>query len=1013
MTSTHPQERPVPDSSSADDTAHLLASAAHRLRVLEGTITDLVFDAPVEELLDRIAAKAGEALRTAGHLLAVRLPSGGRHLRAVGNVAGLVDSLGDDGVSLGDGLSAAGLDVLTAPVTSKGQCYGVLAAVGPQGDWFSPEDATTLAAYACHAAATLNIEANAVDAREHAHSARLLLKLAQTLTQQSTVGSVAASIAEAIPGLVSADRSGVMAWDQESNKIRVSGMSGWRGELAQRFAVHAANVADSPELTEIMGQGKPMLVDRSGSTWAKGILDEFDLSAFVAAPIIAGNGLSGLVVACWTETGPGSLNAVIAERLTGLAGLAAVALYNVRLLEDTRHQALHDSMTGLPNRALLEDRLEAALARAGRTGRHVGILFCDVNRFKRINDSLGHAAGDAALRHIAAQLKSAVRRDDTVARYSGDEFVILLPDIESQREVEQVAARVSESLVPGLKVNGREIFVDVAIGSSISGAPRPGEATEPLSRTAQRLIEQADVEMYRTKARANRAATPDFTAENTLQLESDLHGAAVRGELRVLYQPQIDVAARTVVGAEALVRWEHPQLGLLSPGEFIPLAEASTLILEVGSHVLEESCRAGAALHDKGHRLDISVNVSPVQLGHPDFPSVVTDILTRTGFPAGALTLEITESQAVSGSQINQQNLHDLRTLGVDVSVDDFGTGYSSLAQLHRLPVTEVKIDQSFTGRLADGDDASAAFVAAIIGLCNGLRLRVVAEGVETAEQLNALRAMGCDRAQGYLLGKPGDVATLEDLIRADEERRDAPARERLVPQSGAVRWTLLRDTPGTLADITGAARALGFETEAATETEIRVHVPGAILKRRRHTTLVGVLTPTARGTEVYWAASADSPDEGHLLALEERLPEGVMYYHGLRAAAERAGLPKPGAEDLRGMVGLLGREESARALGLGHLDGQEGYVILTGQRLLMVATVPRRSKPLLDVRLDSVERLSMGKRRTGETIRFVAAGQTTEISRLGHGEAYEIAQLFRDTVSDRARHEAPRGARP
>jgi diguanylate cyclase (GGDEF)-like protein len=395
-----------------------------------------------------------------------------------------------------------------------------------------------------------------------------------------------------------------------------------------------------------------------------------------------------------------------------------------------------------------------------------------VNRFKRINDSLGHAAGDAALCRVASQLKAAVRDADTVSRYSGDKFVILIPDVETASEIEDVADRIRAGLAAGVEVNGSVIFVDVAIGSSISGplSPLKQDGAE-LSDMAHRLIEQADIEMYRTRARSRGQAPPAVTRENTLRLETDLGGAARRGELLVEYQPQIDVATNAVVCAEALVRWQHPELGLLSPGEFIPLAEDSRLILEVGAHVLKEACRAGAALHARGYPLEMSVNVSAVQLLCPDIAAQVRDTLIETGFPASALTLEITESQALCENPASDSNLHALRALGVALSIDDFGTGYSSLAQLHRLPVNEVKIDKSFTSRITDVDEPSSAFVSAIIGLGHGLGLRVIAEGVETAAELDALRTLGCERAQGYLLGRPGGLSVLEDLLRADRER--------------------------------------------------------------------------------------------------------------------------------------------------------------------------------------------------------------------------------------------------
>jgi diguanylate cyclase (GGDEF)-like protein len=995
-------------------------SAEHRLRILEGAASDLVSHAPIQELLDRIAARAADALHAPGHLLAVRLPTGERHLRVRGTGAALAGALGEDGVTLsGAAASRPGLAVLSVPVASERQCYGVLAAAAHPGQDFSPGDTDALAAYARHAAVTLDIEGCVVEAQEHGETARLLLQLSQTLAQQSTVSAVAASIADAIPALSGADRSAVVVWDAEPGKVRVAGMSGWSGELAEKLADYVATVQDSPELSELLTHATPMLVDRSGSKWANAIFDEFDICAFAAVPIVAGKGLTGLVVAYWSDkAAPKSLDGALTERLSGLAGLAAVALDNVRLLETTRYQALHDPLTGLPNRALLEDRLEAALARAGRDGRRVGLLFCDVNRFKRINDSLGHAAGDTALRHVAAKLRAAVRRGDTVARYSGDEFVILLPDIEAPLDVEQVAARIRASLAPGVEVNGRKVFVDVAIGSSISGPlfADGQDGADALSRAAHRLIEQADLEMYRNRAHSRGQVAPDVTRESTLRLETDLRGAARRGELRVQYQPQIDVSSNAVIGAEALVRWQHPELGLLPPGEFIPLAEDSRLILEVGAYVLEEACRAGADLHTQGHQIEISVNVSAVQLADPGFTALVRDTLAGTGFHATALTLEITESQAVSENAANDSNLHELRALGVAISIDDFGTGYSSLAQLHRLPVTEVKIDRSFTNRLTDEEEPSSAFVAAIVGLGHGLGLRVVAEGVETTDQLNALRAMGCERAQGYLFGKPGDIKALEDLLRANRERDDSPAKDPLAmaAPAGAVRWTLLTDVPGALTSVSEAAAAAGFETESVTETEVRVYVPRSLLKRQRPAMLIGSLAPVARGVEISWmAGNAGALRHTHLLAIEQQLPEGAVYYHGATAAAARAGLPEPALGDLRNIAGLLSRDEIVRAMGQGHLDDKDGYVILTGHRLLVVEAGQTGSKPPLDVCLGSIERLSMGKRTTGETIRLEKAGQTTEISRLGHGEGYEIAQVFRDAMNERDRAAEPRETEP
>lgn len=740
------------------------ATAEHRLRTLEAAASDLASSAPLEEVLDRILARTDSAVHAPGHLLAVLTPTGGRHARVRGMGHVLASALDEDGVTLTmDSIALAGLPVICVPVASSKHSYGVLAAVAHTGQEFFPGDTDALAAYARHAAVSLDIAGIVAEAREHGETAQLLLGVSNSLAQHSTVQALASSIADAVPALSGADRSAIGLWDAEEGNLRIAGMSGWHGELADQLATYMTTAQDSPELASLLVSGSPMMVDRSGSEWARKMLADFAISALAAVPIMTGTQLTGVVLAHWTEQSSGSLEGAITERLSGLAALAAVALENIRLLEDARRQALHDPLTGLPNRALLEDRLETALAQAGRTGGLVGLIFCDVNRFKRINDGLGHGAGDSVLRHVAAQLNAAVRDTDTVARYSGDEFVILLPHADAPEEVDHVAARIRASLAAPIDIEGRQIFVDVAMGTTVSGA-HPDDGAASHAESGRRLIATADFEMYRAKARARGHTPPGIQRKDYLRLETDLRGAAARGELRVQFQPQIDMATRAIVAAEALVRWQHPELGLLPPGDFIPLAEDSNLIAEVGAHVLAEACRIGAKWRSEGHHIEMSVNVSASQLSGPGFPKHVNDTLTRTGLPAAALTLEVTETQAMPDSSVNDANLRELRAIGVGISIDDFGTGYSSLAQLHRLPVTEVKIDRSFTMRL--GEDGSAAFIAGIVGLGHGLGLRVVAEGVETPEQCDALLAIGCDRAQGFLFGKPVEAPELAELLR-------------------------------------------------------------------------------------------------------------------------------------------------------------------------------------------------------------------------------------------------------
>lgn len=742
----------------------------HRQQELEEAVSGLVGGATLMEVLKRLCSHAGSAAGASGILLAVSLPGGGRHVETYGLGRGLEPALDADGTGLDlSGTAMEGWAVLTSRIASAGQHYGVLAAVAGPGRELLAEDAGTLAAYAHLAAAALDRAGLAAEARESAETSKLLLDVARSLAEGSTVKAVAAAVADAVPTLSGASRSAVALWDAEIGALRIAGMSGWFGTAAEKLADYGTTPEESPELAQLLGSGAPLLVNHASSEWAQNMLADFELCALAAVPIMAGERVAGLVIAHWPdEPAPESLEGVLTRRLTGLASLAEVALDKIKLLEEARRQALHDPLTGLPNRALLEDRLEASLAQAEREGHRVGVVFCDINRFKRINDSLGHGAGDSVLRQVAGRLQEAVRSTDTVARYSGDEFVILLPGLESEPEAQHLAARVRAGLSEPLEINGRSLVVDVAIGTSVSGAVLH-EPSDTQSEAARLLIEEADFQMYRSKALRRGQRLPS-RYKDALRLEIDLRAAIRRGELRVHYQPQIDVRTNRIIAAEALVRWQHPELGLLPPAEFIGVAEESDLITEVGAFVLAEACRTGAAWRAAGCGIEVSVNISAVQLESPDFPAFVSATLECSGFPAKDLTLEVTESQAVSETLVNDSTLAGLRALGVGISVDDFGTGYSSLAQLHRLPVTEVKIDRTFTARLAE--KGSAAFVGGIAGLGHGLGLRVVAEGVETRSQLDALRAMGCERAQGYLFSKPVEASALQELL-AGQKRMD------------------------------------------------------------------------------------------------------------------------------------------------------------------------------------------------------------------------------------------------
>ena len=423
------------------------------------------------------------------------------------------------------------------------------------------------------------------------------------------------------------------------------------------------------------------------------------------------------------------------------------------LEEELTRQAFHDPLTSLPNRELFIDRLEHALGRRRRHAKGVAVLFLDLDDFKTVNDSLGHAEGDNLIRQVAGRLAGTVRPGDTAARLGGDEFALLLEDIDDEQAV-GVAERVLAELEAPFDLGDRSLLVGASIGIALSSA----ELT-----TATDMLRAADIAMYETKAagkasyRVFEPAMHQATTER-LRLGADLRGAVERGEFVLHYQPTVDLATRSVVGMEALVRWAHPERGLLAPAEFIPLAEHSGLIVPLGELVLKEACRQGRAWQEArpDRPVGISVNLSAIQLQDSGLVAAVSLALEESELPPELLTLEMTESVMASDDAHILRRLRQLKGLGVRLAIDDFGTGYSSLSYLRSFPIDVVKIDRSFVEGIANGRE-EAALVRAIVRLAHGLKLKTVAEGVETEGQARRLRSAGCDQAQGYFFARPLD----------------------------------------------------------------------------------------------------------------------------------------------------------------------------------------------------------------------------------------------------------------
>jgi diguanylate cyclase (GGDEF)-like protein len=486
--------------------------------------------------------------------------------------------------------------------------------------------------------------------------------------------------------------------------------------------------------------------------------------SWIATPLEDVHGLTG-----WLRLGfpaPTELSARQQKVLRTFLHSVCTSLQNARLYDEMRHlaelyaqEARHDPLTGLANRKFFYERAVAELSRSQRDNSHLGLLLIDLDHFKEINDTLGHGAGDELLRTVAGRLKETLRGSDVVARLGGDEFAVLLCDLPSPEVSDQVAEDMLRVLAEPIDYDGLRMSVEGSIGIAVY--PHDGTTVEDLLR-------HADVAMYQAKetrgAFARYRRDKDESNVNRMTLVADLRNAINANEFAIMFQPQVNLATGEVVGAEVLTRWQHPKRGLLRPDEFINAAENSGLMQEFTYHIMDHAVAECAYWFEHEAVAHVAVNLSARNLLDPRLAADVAEILARRGLPAERLVLEITETTMVSDIETVQQVLAELRRIGVELSVDDFGTGYSSLALLQRIAVNEIKIDRSFVQAMltSDGD---AAIVRATVELAHGLGLRVVAEGVETADHVDALRELRCDVAQGWHFGRPADGAQMRQLL--------------------------------------------------------------------------------------------------------------------------------------------------------------------------------------------------------------------------------------------------------
>ncbi len=458
--------------------------------------------------------------------------------------------------------------------------------------------------------------------------------------------------------------------------------------------------------------------------------------------------------------------------LVGFIVAVIVFRYTNRIGRERERLATQDTLTGLPNRMQLEDRLEQALVRGKRRGTLVGVMFIDLDRFKRVNDTLGHASGDQLIREVAKRLRGAVRAEDTVARLGGDEFVVLIGDAATLGHILQVAEKMRSAMAAPYRVSGRELFCSSSIGISVY----PNDGADSGS-----LLKNADTAMYHAKnAGRDRFqlydATMNAMAEERLQLETDLHYALQRDELEFHYQPQVNLETGRICAVEALIRWNHPAKGVLGPEAFLEMLEETGEIVSVGRRLLMAACRQAASWHAAGFiDLDVAINVSSKEFWHTSLISSVRTALGRSGLSPRSLQLELSEGILMEDVDSAIERIKALKALGVAVAVDDFGTGYSSLAHLKRFPLDILKIDHYFVKDLPHAS-VNKALISSILALCQGLHLDAVAEGVENQAQLDCLRRLGCQHVQGFLFSKPLPAQQLTQLLEQARPGRSVQA---------------------------------------------------------------------------------------------------------------------------------------------------------------------------------------------------------------------------------------------
>ena len=741
-----------PDLASARDRADQMYD---RYEALQRTAADLIEAEDVDAVLGIIVERAGHAVLAPRFLLAVQLPD---HHELHVHHLGFRDD--DSARRAAQALleSGPGDSTLVVDVASKRTHYGCIAAFYPKGTQGSDLNRRLMSAYAAHAAAALEATVAFEQAQRDRDTAEALLDLSRRLAHSTTCSDVAVLVANALPAISGGSRGSIYLWEPDTRRLVLEACDDATDAslLPPEIVVGDIEGADA-----MLAAGGPMWMDIDELEGdMRGLLEATGVQQNVSIPISARGDFLGLVSASFVERISPDDRRVLVERLLAFADQAAIAFDNARLLERAHHQARHDGLTGLPNRPLLEDRVSVALAQARRTSQSVALLFIDLDRFKTVNDTLGHHAGDSLIVQVAGRLRAQLRGSDTLARLGGDEFVVLLPDVVDDAVPALLARRLVDALSGPFDVAGHEVFISCSVGIAVSPL---GGVDYPT------LLQHADTAMYAAKAAGrNTFTTHDVdgvpAVATRLALEAALHGAVANGELTVAYQPQVELASGRIIGAEALVRWQHPTFGAVGPDVFVPIAEDSGLILEIDRWVRLTTFDQMRAWRDAGlPPLRMSFNLSTRELRNPALPGQLADDLGDAGIDPRQVELEITERVVMADNEDLVVILHALREIGVRLAIDDFGTGSSVLHRLARHPVDTLKIDRSFISDLTP--TSSTAVVAALLQMGIGLGIEVLAEGIETAEQRDVLAGLGCSLAQGYFFSRPVPADELRSLL--------------------------------------------------------------------------------------------------------------------------------------------------------------------------------------------------------------------------------------------------------